>query len=181
MNIELTSDFPVNDDACKAATGKTLTEWAELIAANDEIASKRRPAISWICDQVGRGVKDVWWATTIWVEYERATNRTQKDGLFEGYSICSTKTINAPISKVMAALLPHFPNVTRVREGKDIRAVWQTPGVAHETPIDVAFTDVKGKTGVNIMQSRMQTREETDGMRAAWAAVLDQVKKDCEG
>jgi len=180
MNVELTSDYPVNDAACKEATGRTLEEWAALIGANPAIASKRRDAISWVGDQTDRSVKGVWWATTIWVEYERRVGRTQKDGRGEGYSICSTKTIAAPIPDVMAKLLPHFDNVTRVREGKDIRAVWQSPGVEHETPIDVAFTDLKGKTGVNIMHSRMQSREEADGMRRAWAEVLDKVKKDCE-
>ena len=53
---------------------------------------------------IGATSTDIWWATTIWVEYERAHKVVnKKDGRAEGYNICSTKTIAAPVADVYAA------------------------------------------------------------------------------
>ena len=38
--------------------------------------------------------KNVWWPTTIWVEYERTKGVViKKDGLIDGFNICVTTTI----------------------------------------------------------------------------------------
>ena len=49
------------------------------------------------------------------------------------------------------------------------------------TQVDVQFQDKgKGKTGLLVNHTRIQTREEADGLRAAWAKALDQLKAVCE-
>lgn len=180
MKVELVPDFPVDDATCKEHTGKTFGEWADLLAADPNLAGKRRDAINWVWDQVGRSPQQAWWGTTIWVEYERKIGRTQKDGLFQGYNICNTKSIKASAEAVQQALLPYFENVVRVREGKDIRAIWHTPGVPNPTQVDVMLAFKDGKTGVNINHDRIQTREEADGLRRAWGEVLNKVKAELE-
>lgn len=176
MDIELRSDFPVTDEACREATGKTLAEWS----ASLEGQTKRRDSISAICDATSRSVSGVWWATTIWVEHERRIDRRHKDGRFEGYSICSTKNIKAPAAAVQAELAKRFDRITRLRDGKDIRADWRTAGADHDTDVDVSFKEVDGKTAVLLNHNRIQTREEADGLRRAWSAELDSVKKQLE-
>ena len=45
---------------------------------------------------------------------------------------------------------------------------------------DVMFQDNKGKTLMNVMPSRVQTRDEADGLREAWGEALDKLKVICE-
>ena len=78
MDITFAPDSAVDDASCKAATGKTFAERAALIDERG-LGGKVRDAIQLIYDQTGRG-KDVWWPTTIWVEYERRRGIVKKDG-----------------------------------------------------------------------------------------------------
>jgi hypothetical protein len=72
MKVEYTPDFPTTEAACKKATGKGLKEWFAELDAKPELNLKRRDAVSWIYETIGVKSSDVWWPTTIWVEYERA-------------------------------------------------------------------------------------------------------------
>lgn len=199
MNVELKPDFELNDEACKAATGKTLTDWLAAIEARPELHNKRRDAITWLYDEMGRG-KDTWWSTTAWVEFQARKGVVQKDGRAEGYNICATKTIAAPLSSVYAAFTGADLNrwlgdgavadadgsvsdsngnkgtATRVRPDKDLRYKWQTAGVDGETEVDVAFAEKNGKTGITLTHNRIQTRAESDGLRRAWGEAFDRLK-----
>lgn len=182
MNVDLSSDFPVTDDACKEATGKTFAEWSEAILGQPEIAEKRREAINWVWDQVGRSPAQAWWGTTIWVEHERRLGRVQKDGRPEGYNICVTKSVKAPIDQVLQALVDSIPSehVKRVREGKDVKATWQTDGSLATTEIDATVKDTAGKVAITLMHKRIDTRDEADGLRRAWQARMDEIKRTLE-
>lgn len=180
MNVEMKSDFPVTDEACKSATGKSLTEWSAELSSHPEFVGKRREAINWLWDQVGRNPAGSWWGTTIWVEHERRIGKLQKDGRIEGYGICSTKTVVAPVDKVLSAVAQKIPNITRIREGKDIRAKWQTLGCSDESDIDAMFVEKAGKTGITLNHNRIQTREEADGLRRYWSECLTEIKGSLE-
>jgi uncharacterized protein YndB with AHSA1/START domain len=203
MKVINAPDFPVTDDACKAATGKTIKEWFKELDKIDGLKQGRRASVQHIY-----GIKaDPWWPTTIYVEYERHNKVTKKDGLAEGYSICATKTINAPVEKVykawtsdktFAEMFGDDPNqdvkeggsltckagtkatFTRVRPNKDLRFTWEHKGITAPIQVDVMFQDNKGKTLMNVMPSRVQTRDEADGLRAAWGDALARLKTLCE-
>lgn len=180
MAITLKSDFPVTNEACMAATGKTFDEWVEAIGGNSEIANRRRDAILWIVGSE-RSAEAVWWATTIWVEYEKRIGRVQKDGRPEGYHICSTKSISAPIDKVQKALEGEFASITRVRDGKDIRATWRTEGTAGDTEVEVQLAQAGPKVGITLNHKRIPERDEADGARAYWSERLVALKAKLEG
>ncbi len=142
------------------------------------------------------------------MEYEKHHDVRKKDGLFEGYFVCATKTIAAPVAAVYkswasgAELSKWFGAAAkadvkdggtfeskdgdrgtflRVRENKDLRMTFETAGSSAPTQVDVQFQDKgKGKTGLLVNHTRIQTREEADGLRAAWAQALDQLKTTCE-
>lgn len=204
MNITLTSEFPVTDESCQAATGKTMTEWIAALKAEGEIYGKRREAIRFFYDGMGGG-SDVWWPTTVWVEKESRDGVLQKDGRAEGYTICSTKTVAASVEDAYAAWIGEGPakwwgespvttadasisdakgnkaTAIRVRENKDLRYKWQTAGEGDETVFDVTFVDKgKGKTLITLTHQRLQTREEADGLRRAWAEAFERMKKAVE-
>lgn len=193
MKIELRSDNEVSDASAKATTGKTFAEWFAWIE-QEHPGKGRRDVIQAIYDATGRG-KDIWWPTVIWVEYERSQGIVKKDGLAEGYNICSTKTVGASVDDCYNAFVGSASEGgdysddggnkgqwTRLRPGKDARLTWQTAGVEHPTQVDVSFVDKgKGKTGITLMHQRMQSAEEADGVRRAWAAYFDAMKSKLEG
>lgn len=204
MKSTFKSDHPVTNEAAKAATGKTLDQWfAELDKVNG-LKLGRREINSRLYEQK----LDLWWCTTIAVEYEKHHDVRKKDGLFEGYFVCATKTIAAPVASVYKAwsngaeLSKWFGSGSkavvkdggsfenkdgnkgqylRVRANKDLRMTFETKGASAPTQLDVQFQDKgKGKTGLLVNHTRIQTREEADGFRAAWAEALDKLKTTLE-
>lgn len=199
MQVTNKSDFPVTDAACKEATGKTLAEWYAELDSIDGLKKGRRECILHINSQK----PDIWWPTTISAEYERAKGVVKKDGLVEGYTICCTKTIAAPVDKTYATWIDGSrfndwyqdngkqvvsdggtitcdggtkATFTRIRPDKDLRFTWEHPGCTAPVTVDVQFQDNKGKTLMNVMTSRIQTRAEADGLREAWGAALTRLK-----
>lgn len=202
MHVEYKSDFPVTDAACRKATGRTMTEWFAALEAEGDVAQKRRDAINWLHAQMN---KDLWWCTTVWVEFERSKGIVnRKDGLAEGYNICVTKTIAAPVADVFRAWTDvrqlnrwfgdgvqakvadqgtfddgcgNRGEFLRVRKDKDLRFTWNNDTAVSETRVDVAFADKgKGKTGLTLNHQRIQNRKEADGLRRAWGAAFDELK-----
>jgi uncharacterized protein YndB with AHSA1/START domain len=197
MKVTNKSDHPVTDAACKEATGRTFAEWFAELDSFDALKKGRRESVF----HVNSFKADAWWPTTIYVEYEKHHGITKKDGLPEGYTICVTKSINAPVEKVYALWHAHLADwfqdgatqdlneggsftcqggtkatFTRIRENKDLRMTWEHAGSTAPMTLDVAFQDNKGKTLMNAMTSRVQTRDETDGLRDAWGAALSRLK-----
>jgi uncharacterized protein YndB with AHSA1/START domain len=204
MNYKLESDFPVTDAAAQAATGKTLAQWfAELDQLNGLKLGRGGVGKHLLAQRV-----DPWWITTIAVEYEKQHGVRKKDGLFEGYFVCSTKTIAVPVAQVYAAWTNNaclsqwlgagmeaevkeggaYANAEgdhgtflRVRPDKDLRLTFENPAFSAPMQVDVQFQDKgKGKTGVTLNHTRIQTRAEADALRAAWAEALDRLKASCE-
>ena len=198
------SDHPVTNEAAKATTGKTLDQWFAELDKVDGLKLGRRA----INNQLYEQKVDPWWCATIAVEYEKHHDVRKKDGLYEGYFVCATKTIAAPPADVFKAwssdkeLSSWFGGGTkaqvkeggafqnkdgdkgsflRVRQNKDIRMTFENPGLSAPTQVDVQFQDKgKGKTGLLVNHTRIQTRAEADGLRTAWAEALEKLKAACE-
>jgi uncharacterized protein YndB with AHSA1/START domain len=207
MKVEYKSDFPITDAACQSATGRTLKAWfGELDSKGD--SQNRRDSINWLYAEMK--TKDAWWSTTVFVEYERTKGIVnKKDGLIEGYNICVTKAVAAPLDVVYAAFVEserlaqwlgkgiktnasegskfedsdgNSGQFLRVRENKDVRLTWQGSKSDAPTQVDIAFADKgKGKTGITLTHNRIQTRAEADGLRAAWGTAFDRLKSILEG
>ncbi len=205
MKTTLKSDHPVTNEAAKAATGKTLDQWFAVLDKRDGLKQGRRAINNHLYEQK----VDPWWCSTIAVEYEKHHDVRKKDGLFEGYFVCATKTVAASPAEVFKAwssgaeLSKWFGigakadvkdggafetkegdkgTFLRVRQNKDIRMTFENKGLSAPTQVDVQFQDKgKGKTGLQVNHTRIQTRAEADGLRAAWAHALDDLKSVCEG
>lgn len=204
MKIDYTPDNPTTDAACKEMTGKSYAEWFAVIDAKGGPSLGRRE----ITNHLYNDLKvDIWWCSTINMAYEAHNGVKEKDGRSKGYFICSTKTIAAPVADVFNAFATakglagwfgavsgdlvdgsivtdadgNSLDVKRVRENKDLRFGWKgTRG--DESLVDVQFTDKgNGKMGLLVNHDRIQSREEADGLRRAWAAAIDVLKKNLEG
>ncbi len=202
MKVVLKAENELTDAVCKAATGQTLGYWVDAIEARPELKGKRRDAVNmWLYPEMG---KDIWWATTAWVEYERKNQILQRDGRLEGYNICVTKKIAAPLAEVFGAwtspgvatwfgdspnLLPdssiedsagNRANALRIRENKDLRYRWNG-NAGDGTQVDVTFTDEgNGKIALMLLHTRIQTRDEADGLRLAWGEAFSRLKSALE-
>ncbi len=204
MKYKLESDHPVTNEAAKSATGKTLDQWYRELDTWDGLKKGRREINTHLYGQK----IDPWWCTTIAVEYEKHHGIRKKDGLLEGYFVCSTKTISAPVEKVFDAWsskanLSHWfgeaikadcrdagametkegdsGTFLRVRKNKDIRLSLNSTGFSAPVLVDAQFQDKgKGKTGLLVNLSRIQARAEADAVRNAWAEALDRLKAHCE-
>ena len=204
MKSTFKSDHPVTNQAAKAATGKSLDQWFAELDKADGLKLGRREINNHLYAQK----LDPWWCTTITVEYEKHHDVRKKDGLFEGYFVCATKTIAAPVADVYKAwsngaeLSKWFGGGSkadvkdggafenkdgdkgqylRVRANKDLRMTFETKGASAPTQVDVQFQDKgKGKTGLLVNHTRIQTRDEADGLRAAWAVALEKLKTTLE-
>jgi uncharacterized protein YndB with AHSA1/START domain len=201
MHVEYKSDFPVTDAACKSSTGQTLKAWFKALDERGD-SLPRRDTVQWLFGEMN---KDIWWSTTVFVEYERSKGIVnKKDGRIEGYNICVTKTIAASVSDVYSAfsqqaeLAKWFGSgvkasiedggtfvdkdgnsgeYLRVRPDKDLRFSWKGTDSKAATQVDVAFADKgKGKTGITLTHNRIQDRAEADGLRAAWGDAFDRLK-----
>jgi len=204
MKVAYETDQPMTDEACKAATGKTMAEWYAAIDAIDGLKIGRREVGNFLYEACN---KEAWWPGALTVEYERHHNKVEKDGRPKGYFICSTKTLNVPVDEAYnawtseAALAPWFgkgvkvdlqeggelvdpdgnrATFKRIRENKDLRFTWVGEN-GDESLVDVVFTDKGGgKTGLLINHDRLQTKAEADGIRRAWSEALDLMKKHLE-
>jgi uncharacterized protein YndB with AHSA1/START domain len=200
MKYVIESDHPVTKEGAKAGTGKTLEQWFGELDKMDGLKLGRRAINNYLYEQK----LDPWWCATIAVEYEKHHDVKKKDGLYEGYFVCSTKTIAAPVNDVYKAWTNNdslsnwfgsgtkadvkdggsFQNkdgdkgsYSRVRENKDLRFTLDNNAFAAPVLIDVQFQDKgKGKTGLLVNLQRIQNRAEADGLRNAWADALNQLK-----
>jgi activator of Hsp90 ATPase-like protein len=182
MKYKLESEHPVTNEAAKAATGKTLDQWFKELDKADGLKLGRREINNRLYEQKF----DPWWCATIAVEYEKHHDVRKKDGLYEGYFVCATKTIAAPPAEVFRAwsnggeLSKWFGAATkaevkdggtydnkdgdkgkflRLRQNKDIRMSFENKALSAPTQVDVQFQDKgKGKTGLLVNHTRIQTR-----------------------
>lgn len=203
MKVVNKSEFPVTDEACKKATCKTLKQWYTELDKIDGLKKGRRACTK----HVYSIHEDPWWSVTIGVEYENHHGVIKKDGRPEGYTICATKTIKAPVPAVYQSWTNagKFAEMfgddgeqsvkedgkikckagckgtfVRIRPNKDLRFTWEHKGCTEAMQVDVQFQDNKGKCLMNVMTSRIQTRAEADGLRNAWAEALNRLKGMCE-
>ncbi|MBV6457941.1 MAG: hypothetical protein HONBIEJF_01061 [Fimbriimonadaceae bacterium] len=204
MKVNIATAHSVDDATCKAATGKTLQEWWAYLDERGGPSQGRREIGNHL---YGELKVDEWWTATLNYEYETARGIKDKDGRHNGYTICVTKTINAPVEKVYAAwsdpaLLKQWfadgieakvedggtwtdgdgngGDYKRIRSNKDLRFTWKGAS-GDESLVDVTLTDKGGKTGLLINHARIQTTAEKDGLRAAWGEAANRLKSLAEG
>lgn len=204
MKITLKSEHAYDEASAKKATGRALGEWFAVLDSFGGPAKGRREIGNLL---VNEHKVDPWWSTTITGLYEAAHGLKEKDGRLKGYTICATKSIKADparcfemfaSAKALDAWMGsghtldfkdggqlgnadgNRATIKKINPGKTIKLVWTQPKVAEDTPVEVKFAPAGAKTTVMITHDRLQTREDADGLRAAWGAALDRFKQAIE-
>jgi uncharacterized protein YndB with AHSA1/START domain len=201
MKVIYKPEQEVTSAAVQKATGQSMDAWFAELDTRGGVTQGRKA----LSDYLFKEKKvDAWWTVTLAVEYEKARGAVEKDALIRGYGICVTKSIAAPPAKVYAALLDAKswmgPNSTaalkeggawddgdghsgvfkRLAPGKTMKFSWAGKGHQNVEEVEIKFTAAGAKTSVVLNHSRLPDRAAADGMRAAWARVLDAIKEKVE-
>lgn len=195
MKVEYKSQNEVSQASAKAATGRTLDDWYAHLDSRGGPSQGRRVLMEYLYRQMK---VDPWWATTLIVEYEKARGVYEKDGHPKGYNICVTKALTVSHEAAINEFADgswwlgegvkvaegaefdagdgHRGVFKKVAPGKVIRFTWSGANHHPGEVVEVKCTEAAGKTSLMINHDRIQTRAAADGMRDAWAAVLNTLK-----
>lgn len=201
MKVEAKSDQPMSDADVKRETGKSWESWFKEVDGMDGATLGRRA----VTEALATNFKlPPWWAQTIAVDWETARKIHLKDGRPKGYFICVTKTIAAPAErifdafgdpKVLTAWLGSAATASfkeggefatadgnrgkylKVTRPKKLRFTWDDGDPALMSQCELALTPKGDKTAFLLNHDRIPTRAMADGLRAAWAGAVDQLKK----
>lgn len=192
---------PIDDKAMAKETGHTRSEWFK------EIERTKADGRSSIGKALLAKRVDSWWITVITVEYEAGAGIVEKDGRPKGYSLCITKSVAAPVSRVFKSFtVPKELNkwfgaanemaavdggsyrnadgnkgsVKKVRPDKALALSWDAPGFAEGSQVEVLFQPKGDGCGIIINHTRVMTRHEADQVRAMWGESLDRLKSHLE-
>jgi uncharacterized protein YndB with AHSA1/START domain len=201
MNVEVKSEHPMTDAGATAATGKPFEVWYSVLDASGGTAAGRRAITERLMKEHGLAP---WWAQTLAVEYERARGVHEKDGRPKGYAICVTKTVAAPPEKVFdafgdpavmrewlgAGATAEFKEggafstsdgnrgrYTKVARPKTLRFSWEDGDPAGASTVELKLTPNGAKCGLVLNHERIQSRAHADGLRAAWGASIERLKR----
>ena len=206
MHVVAESEHPMSDAAARAATGRGWDEWYALLDGAGGTAPGRRAITDALMKEHGLAP---WWAQTVAVEYERARGLREKDGRPRGYAICVTKTIAAPAAAVFdafgtAAALDRWladgagadaafveggrfttadgnrGTYTRIAPPKTLRLAWDDDDPALASTVELKLGERDGKCGLVLNHERIQSRALADGLRVAWGAAIERLKRHLE-
>ena len=190
----------LSDAAIRSATGKGWDEWFAVLDAFGGPPKGRRELGQHL--YVDHKV-DQWWIASINERYEAARGVVARDGRPQGYMICATKTVNAPVEKAYeawtsaAAMQKWFSTqvewdfreggryssadgdagtINKIRLNKNLRFTWEQPRHTPGTVVEVTYQPKGEKCVVMVAHDRIQTREEAEELRASWLAALDDLK-----
>ena len=204
MNVQSKSEHPMTEADVKTATGKPWEDWYRLLDSTGGPTAGRRA----ITDRLIKEHElPGWWAQTIAVEYERARGVHEKDGRPKGYAICVTKSIAAPAERIFdafgdpAIMREWFGTTptadfaeggsfatadgnrgryTKIARPKTLRFTWEDDDPSAASTVELKLTPSGAKCGLVLNHERIQSRAHADGLRAAWGAAIDKLKRTLE-
>ncbi len=169
------SEQKMSDEKVKAATGRVLAEWCELLDAQGATTWKHQDTARWLVEEHG---VDGWWAQAVTIGYEQERGQRVPGQRADGsFAVSATKTISAAradvIDAVLVALVGHFGEPTSRRPASPYStARWKIDGHT----ITAGISEVKpGKTLIALERSKLSSVDSLDSAKAELRRVLDSV------
>ena len=175
----------VGDAAVRARTGKTWSEWLELLDAAGARDLDHKGIVAYLAEH--HPAIGGWWIQMVTVGYEQARGMRQKHEKPDGYQVSGSKTIAAPMESLVTAWtdedvrrqwLPDIGlSIRKATPGKSLRIAWQG-GVSR---VNVLFYR-KGadKSQLTVTHERLPDAA-AERMKAYWKERLDELKAVLEG
>ncbi len=174
----------LSDAAVLTATGKDWAAWTSVLDAQGASSWPHADIARWLMDEHGVGG---WWAQSVTVAYERFRGLRdvgQRRG--GGYDMNKSKTVGVPFERLKEA----FSDPVE-------RAAWvgdlELEPVETRSPSSLRFRAPDGRTvaawfvekgsdraTVSVQVEGLPTKEDADGLRAAWTERLDRLKTRLE-
>ncbi len=179
----MSENIPTNigDEAVKAKTGKTWSEWFKILDKADATKMSHKEIVAHLKEKFGVGS---WWRQMVTVTYEQARGMREVHEKPEGFQISKSKTIAAPVSKLYKAWIdenvrerwmkdPSF-TIRKKTANKNIRITW----IDNSTTVEVMFYP-KGdtKTQIVVQQSKLSDAKRAERMKTYWGENLEQLQK----
>lgn len=199
MQVNYASDHDCSAAGVLSGTGKSLDAWFAILDAAGGAGLGRRALGEHL---IGQHALDAWWVTTLLVAYEAARGKVEKDGTPSGFNICVTKAVGAEPMKVYETLLDtawwlggvparaaegaqfddgdgHTGVWKKLSPGKVLRFTWAGSRHAASEQVEIKLAPSGSKTSIVLNHTRLADRAAADGMRGAWARVLETLKGRC--
>ena len=170
----------IGDDAVKAKTGRTWTEW---VSALDD-AGARSMAHAGIATLVAEtfGVQP-WWSQMVTVGYEQLTGRRVAMQKADGFAASVSRTLDLSASATFKAFndprtrvrwLRDAITITKATSPKSVRGEWKDG----TTRLDVnIYAKGARKAQVSLQHTRLGSAREVTRMKAYWASAFERLKE----
>jgi uncharacterized protein YndB with AHSA1/START domain len=175
----------MSDEAVRAKTGRTWTEW---LAALERAGASKLTHQQIVAYLKGEHRLSAWWCQMVTVTYEQAKGLRDKHEKPSGYEIGVSKTIAAPLSRLFRAWEdrkirdkwledPGFV-IRKATPGKSMRITW----VDGKTSVDAGFyMKGDGKSQISVQHGRLGSAREAARLKTYWAEQLGKLKELLEG
>lgn len=169
----------MSDDAVKAKTGKTWSEWFKLLDNAGAKKMSHREIVA-VANKHGAGS---WWQQMVAVTYERARGLRDVHEKPGGFEISVSRTVAAPIAKTYKAWadektrkkwLPSNATIRKATTNETVRLTWEDG----RTIVAAAFL-AKGndKTQVVAQHNKLPNAKAAAKMKEFWGEALDALKE----
>jgi uncharacterized protein YndB with AHSA1/START domain len=179
------SPVRTNDEALRAATGRTYNEWFKLLDKWGAKEQKHREIARWLSGEQG---VDGWWSQHVTVAYEQERGLRAPGQRPDGtYSVSASKTVDVAVKTLYEAFhdeetrahwLGEFELVVRsTRPSKSMTAAWEDTS----TRLTVSFEPKgSGKSVVALAHERIPDARQADDLKTFWRERLVLLKKMLE-
>jgi uncharacterized protein YndB with AHSA1/START domain len=167
----------MSDEAVKAKTGKSWTEWFAILDKAGASKMNHQEIVKYLHAKQDVGP---WWQQMVTVTYEQARGLRQKHQKPEGYEISVSRTVKAPLAKLFKSVANQKARLAWLPEDgltirnstpkKTIRLTWSDG----KTSVEFSFlAKSDDKTQVVVTHRKLRDAKASTKMKSYWGKALD--------
>jgi hypothetical protein len=173
----------ISDEAVKAGTGKTWTEWFAILDAALATKLGHKGIVSLLSEHQRVGP---WWRQMVAVAYEQERGLRQKHQTPEGFQLSVSRTVEVPADALFRAWaddrarsiwLPGAAlTIRKAISPKSLRIAW-----GDGSTVDVSISARgKSRSQVIVDHKRLRDAQDVGLMKEYWTGALDALKRTLE-
>jgi hypothetical protein len=172
----------VGDNAIKAKTGKTWSQWIALLDRAKSYEKPHKEIAAWLNRE--RGLSP-WWSQTVTVGYEQAKGLRVLHQKTNGFEISVSRTLSVSTTRAFTAWRNVRSRKRFLDESLTLRTATSPKSLrfnrGDETMIEIRIAS-KGsdKCQVAVQHFKLKTASSAAAMKKYWAKILDSMKTTLE-
>jgi uncharacterized protein YndB with AHSA1/START domain len=170
----------MSDEAVKAKTGKTWSEWFSILNNAGAKKMSHQEIVKLLNSKHNVGP---WWCQMVTATYEQQSGLRDNHQKPDGYEISISRTLSSPVGRVYKAfstdkqraawLDENGWQVRKSTPNKSMRVTWKDGKTSLEINFYPKTTD---KSQVVVQHSKLPTAAAAARMKTYWAKALDRLK-----